>query len=167
VITNIKKAERGAYAWHQGQVRKYTGEAYFLHPRAVAAIVAALSDATEAMICAAWLHDTVEDTDCTLDDVRAMCGDEVAVLVEMLTDPSKPEDGNRSARKAIDLLHTAMASPAAKTIKLADLIDNTKSIVAHDPEFAKVYLEEKRKLLEVLKDGDTGLWKIANEQCQV
>jgi len=60
---------------------------------------------------AAWLHDTVEDTPCTLDDVRNMCGEEVAVLVEMLTDTSKPEDGNRAARKAIDREHTAKASP--------------------------------------------------------
>ena len=55
-----------------------------------------------------------------------------------------------------------MATPEAKTIKLADLIDNTKSIVEHDPRFAKVYLEEKRLLLEVLKDGDETLWQQAH-----
>lgn len=161
MIELIEKAERGAYAWHKGQVRKYTGEPYFLHPKAVMEIVKTVPH-TEAMLCAAWLHDTVEDTPCTLDDVRNMCGEEVAVLVEMLTDTSRPEDGNRAARKAIDREHTAKASPEAKTIKLADLIDNTRSIAAHDPEFAKVYLAEKALLLEVLREGDATLWAIAH-----
>jgi (p)ppGpp synthase/HD superfamily hydrolase len=53
---------------------------------------------------------------------------EVVALVEMLTDVSKPEDGNRAVRKEIDRQHTALASPEGKTIKLADLIDNTQSM---------------------------------------
>jgi hypothetical protein len=81
----------------------------------------------------------------------------------MLTDVSRPEDGNRAARKAIDLAHTAKASPAAKTIKLADLIDNTRSIVERDPDFAKVYLQEKARLLEVLQEGDPTLMAMARE----
>jgi len=156
----IEKAERGAYEWHKGQVRKYTGEPYAMHPKAVMEIVKTVPH-TEAMLCAAWLHDTVEDTPCTLDDVRKMCGDDVAVLVKMLTDVSKPEDGNRAARKAIDRAHTAKASPEAKTIKLADLIDNTRRITKHDPAFAKVYLAEKSLLLEVLMEGNADLWKMA------
>jgi hypothetical protein len=53
--------------------------------------------------------------------------------------------------------HLAGASPRAKTIKLADLIDNSRSIVERDPDFAKVYLAEKRELLAVLTDGDETL----------
>ena len=88
-------------------------------------------------------------------------GSVVASYVEQLTDVSRPEDGNRAARKAIDLAHTALASPQAHTIKLADLISNTRSIVDRDPVFAVTYLAEKRKLLEVLKDGDPNLYRIA------
>lgn len=73
-------------------------------------------------------------------------------MVDMLTDVSRPEDGNRAARKKLDREHLAKATPEVKTIKLADLIHNTESIVAHDPKFAEVYLEEKRALLSVLKD---------------
>jgi hypothetical protein len=83
------------------------------------------------------------------------------MLVEQLTDVSRPEDGNRAKRKAIDRAHTAKASPEAKTIKLADLIDNTRSIVELDPGFAKIYLVEKVLLLEVLQEGDAGLWEMA------
>src|ERR1700749_4267236 len=104
-----------------GQVRKYSGAPYIEHPAAVADIVRSVPH-TEAMLAAAWLHDTVEDTGTTLDEIRAGFGDEVAELVEMLTDVSRPDDGNRAARKKVDRRHSARASAAAKTIKLADLI---------------------------------------------
>lgn len=139
------------------QLRKYTNEPYINHPAEVVSIVKTAPH-TLAMVQAAWLHDTVEDTNATLDDIRREFGDEVAELVEMLTDISRPGDGNRAACKAIDREHTAKANPAAKTIKLADLISNTSSIVARDPAFAKIYLMEKRQLLEVLKEGDHTLW---------
>jgi len=144
------------------QRRKYTGEPYIVHPAAVVELVRSVPH-TEAMLCAAWLHDTVEDTHATLWGIDRMFGGEIAVLVERLTDVSKPTDGNRAKRKLMDLIHTAKASPAAKTIKLADLIDNTKSIAAHDPDFAKVYFAEKRLLLDVLREGDATLWKMAHD----
>lgn len=81
----------------------------------------------------------------------------------MLTDVSKKEDGNRKQRKLIDRNQTAMASPEAKTIKLADLISNTKSIVQYDSSFAKVYMAEKRLLLQVLKEGNGNLYTMAKD----
>lgn len=145
-----------------GQKRKYTGEDYHHHPLEVATLVMehALHWNT-AMLVAAVLHDVVEDTQVPLSVIESQFGPEVAALVEQLTDVSKPEDGNRAARKAIDRAHTAKASHQAKTIKLADLISNTRTIVARDPEFAPVYLAEKRQLLEVLKEGDPELYKMA------
>lgn len=161
------------------QKRKYTGEPYINHPKAVVEIVRSVEH-TEAMVCAAWLHDVVEDTPITLACLERMLSEqctsvefakEVVALVEMLTDVSKPEYGNRAVRKEIDRQHTAQASPEAKTIKLADLIDNTQSIVEHDPDFAKVYLQEKRMLLKVLTQGDKLLFRrafylAADEQAQ-
>ena len=141
-------------------VRKYTGEPYIAHPMAVAELVRRVPH-TEEMLAAAWLHDTVEDTAATIDDIRREFGGEVAELVAMLTDVSLPTDGNRATRKAIDLRHSAEASPAAKTVKIADLIDNTRSIVAHDPGFARVYLQEAAALLVVLGDGDPTLLEMA------
>lgn len=143
------------------QRRKYTGEPYIVHPAAVVEIVRSVPH-TEEMLCAAWLHDTVEDTHATLWGIEKMFGSEVATLVEMLTDVSTLADGNRAARKSIDLAHTFKASSTAKTIKLADLIDNTSSIAQHDPAFAVVYFREKALLLDVLRDGDATLWARAN-----
>ena len=146
-----------------GQVRKYTGENYIAHPAGVVEILKTVPH-TRAMLQAAWLHDTVEDTDTTIEDIKHYFGREVAQLVEMLTDVSRPDDGARAQRRAIDREHTANATPNGKTIKLADLIHNTDSIVEHDHEFAKVYLREKQLALQVLTEGDHDLWLRAHAQ---
>lgn len=143
------------------QKRHYTNEPYIQHPEAVAQLVGSVPH-TPAMKAAAWLHDVVEDTGVTLLEIRSHFGMEVELLVDFLTDQSKPSDGNRAKRKAIDREHIARAPREAKTIKLADLIDNARNIQTFDPDFAKVYMQEKRLLLEVLKDGDESLWQIAN-----
>ena len=155
----VHKAQVYAMAAHASvkQLRKYTNEPYIVHPAEVASIVASVPGSTPDMVAAAWLHDVVEDTGCTHTDIHMAFGADIAALVGWLTDVSKPEDGNRKTRKAIDREHTAQAPAEAQTIKLADLISNSKSIMQHDPEFARVYLEEKRLLLEVLTKGDPGL----------
>jgi len=165
----IRRAELFAAAAHMavGQVRKYTGEPYYVHPRDVAYIVEH-AGGDDNMIAAAHLHDVVEDTDITLQQIQDFFGADIADLVGWLTDVSKPTDGNRAERKAIDRAHTAQASVRAKTIKLADLISNTRSIVEHDEKFARVYLEEKRLLLtEALHDADPVLLERAWSQIGV
>jgi hypothetical protein len=148
--------------------RKYTKQVYSVHLATVAKIVASVTD-DEEMIAAAWLHDVVEDTPATLYDIETNFGLGVAELVENLTDISKPSDGNRQQRKEIDRRHIADASPRAKTIKLADLIDNCRDICKHDPRFAATFLKEMNAMLAVLTDGDPALFKQArnaHDRCQ-
>jgi (p)ppGpp synthase/HD superfamily hydrolase len=151
----VERARVFATAAHAavGQVRKYTFEPYIVHPAEVAKIVRD-AGGSEAMVAAAWLHDTVEDTGVTIETIRAEFGVEVAELVGWLTDVSRPEHGNRAHRKALDRAHSAAAPAEAQTVKLADLIANTRSIMAHDEAFAKTYLEEKRLLLAVMTKGN-------------
>lgn len=144
-----------------GQRRKYTDEPYIVHPAAVAELVRSVS-ADDALLATAWLHDTVEDTDTTLNDIEVHFGPRVAQLVEMLTDCAQPQAKNRAARKLAHFRHTASASPEAQTIKLADIIDNTRAIVRFDPHFARVYLVEKRIQIGLLKQGDAQLWQQAS-----
>ncbi len=118
--------------------------------------------ADDELLAAAWLHDTVEDTGTTLGDIEAHFGSRVAQLVEMLTDSSQPQAKNRAARKLAHFRHTADASPEAQTIKLADIIDNTRAIVRFDPHFARVYLVEKRIQIGLAKQGDAQLWQQAS-----
>ena len=155
----VRKAQVYAMAAHAAvrQKRKYTGEPYIVHPGEVASIVAAVPSSTPDMVAAAWLHDVVEDTGCTFTDIHMAFGIDIATLVGWLTDVSKPEDGNRAHRKAMDREHSAAAPAEAQTIKLADLISNSRSIMAHDPAFARTYLEEKRLLLAVMTRGDAVL----------
>jgi len=153
----IERAADFATRAHTGQVRKYTGDPYIVHPRAVAERVAG-AGGDPAMIAAAWLHDTVEDTGTTLDDIRREFGDDIAELLDALTDKTTLADGNRATRKAMERERLSGVSDRAKTIKLADLIDNAESIIAHDPGFARVFVAEARALLAVLRGGDAGLW---------
>ena len=140
--------------------RKYSHQPYSDHLAAVARIVGSVTD-DEEMIAAAWLHDVVEDTPATLYDIETAFGKEVAVLVENLTDVSQPGDGNRAARKAIDRQHIALGSARAKTVKLADLIDNLLDICKHDRRFAQTFIVEMEALLEVLGAGDRQLYQRA------
>ncbi len=160
----INKARDYAIHAHAriNQLRKYTRQPYDIHLGAVAELVASVTN-DQAMIAAAWLHDTVEDTPATFEDLEREFGADVANLVKDLTDVSKPGDGNRAARKAIDRQHTALASPRAKTIKLADIIDNCRDICSHDAKFGRVYLYEAQALLEVLTEGDETLHSQASE----
>lgn len=154
----IDAAYRFAEQAHRGQVRKYTGEPYINHPVAVAQLVASVTDDCEC-IAAALLHDVIEDCGVTVADLQAAgLGFGIANMVIQLSDVSQPHDGNRAARKAIDRAHLASAWTKTKTVKLADLIDNSKSICAHDPKFAAVFIEEMRLLLnEALAEGDATL----------
>ena len=142
---------------HRKQQRKYTGEPYVTHCASVAKIVAGYTSDPE-VIAAAALHDVLEDTNVTAEEMRVAFGDRVTALVLEVTDVSRPGDGNREARKRLDREHVAKSSPEGATIKLADLIDNTSSIVQYDKGFARSYLREKDLLLEVLKHGNAELW---------
>ena len=142
--------------------RKYTQHPYSVHLAAVAKHVSSVTD-NQQVIAAAWLHDVVEDTSATLYDIELEFGKTVAELVEDLTDVSKPSDGNRAVRKAIDRQHLAQAAPAAKTVKLADLIDNCQDICKNDKRFARVFLEEMDPLLNVLQEGDARLYELAQK----
>ncbi len=156
------RALRFATQAHAGQVRKYTAEPYINHPVAVAGIVRD-AEFDDEVIAAALLHDVVEDCDVLISDIFGLFGSRVAQFVGDVTDVSRPEDGNRTTRKALDRAHLSEASPEGKSIKLADLIDNAGSIVERDPSFAVVYMREKALLLPFLTEGHDGLWQRANK----
>ena len=165
-MKQLDKAIQFATKAHEGQIRKYTGEPYIVHPLAVMEIVKTV-DHTVEMLMAAVLHDTVEDCDVTIQDIDREFGPVVAQLVDELTDVSKPEDGNRAFRKGLDREHSAQASAQGQTIKIADLLDNTKSITEHDEHFAKVYMKEKALLLQLLDKADKNLLKKAQKKVDI
>ena len=159
----VKRADKFAEAAHArticpnygtlGHKRKYTEEPYIGHPRAVAKTIDQIGGTSE-QIAAALLHDTVEDTDVTIDDIYEEFGDTVGKYVADVTDVSKPEDGNRKIRKELDSQHIAAADPDSKTIKLADVLDNGHSIEELAPKFARVYMSEMLHLLSDINMGN-------------
>ena len=159
----IDFACRYATEAHGDQKRKYTGEPYIVHPIAVAQTVASVTDDCN-MISAAFLHDVIEDTDRTYEDIhKAGFGVEVAEYVLGMTDVSVLSDGNRVTRKKMDREHLQAQCHQVQTIKLADLIDNSHSIVMHGGKFAPIYIAEKKLLLDVLTKGDASLRETALE----
>lgn len=160
----IDKAAKFAIEAHGAQVRKYTGEPYWNHPMRVAEMVAS-TGADDEVVAAAWLHDVVEDTDYDVIDIWREFGPRIAMMVWALTD-APHQMGNRAFRKLMDANRLRESPPEVQTIKLADLIDNTSSIVEHDPSFAVKYLEEKRMLLRVMSDGDPVLYARAQEMAR-
>lgn len=174
-----EKALTFAIIKHGDQKRKYTGVPYIVHPIAVASLVGQAADESgitnaspdwkywQAAYAAALNHDVLEDTDCTKQEMLDALGNLVTEFVYEVTDVSKPEDGNRATRKALDREHLSRASFWGKTIKLADFIDNTKDIVDNDKNFAVQYLREKELALPHLHGGCLYLFNMAHHQLAV
>lgn len=150
-----------------GQRRKYTHEPYIIHPMNVAYLVK-IAGGSDEMISAAFLHDVLEDVAPINPlfgeyEISKRFGKEALTLVQALTDISKPEDGNREKRKYNEREKYKLASNEVKTIKLADLIDNSLTICQYDKQFARVYLKEKSLLLPYLLGGNSNLWNLAHD----
>ena len=163
----LEHATLFATHYHRDQVRKYTGEPYIEHPLAVERLLVGIigeKAATIPMRAAAILHDTVEDTDATVEEVRGLFGREIASLVADLTDQVPLERGNRAVRKRLEAFRLSRCRPSVQTIKLCDLMDNTKSILQHDPEFGAVYQLEALYLVNVLTQAHVRVRQLAWEQ---
>lgn len=149
-----------AYNAHIEQKRKYTGEPYFNHLVDVG-VMLHWAGCDSQTIAAGFMHDIIEDQELTVERLTDKFGSEVAQLVNEVSDVSKPSDGNRRIRKALDRVHLAHASPRGMSIKLADIISNTRSIREHDKNFAVVFLSENRALMPLLTEGNALLYKEA------
>jgi (p)ppGpp synthase/HD superfamily hydrolase len=143
---------------HGDQKRKYTNEPYWYHLEEVAYLVRPLS---ELCVWAAWLHDVLEDTNCTFDEIEEKFGSLTAENVLELSDLTELSAGNRRYRKTKYKDSLKDSSSNVQSVKVADLISNSISIKKYDPNFAKVYLSEKKELLEILTRADPVLLRMA------
>jgi (p)ppGpp synthase/HD superfamily hydrolase len=121
----VRAALRFAERAHRGQQRKGGDEPYVLHAVTVAMLLAA-NGAGEDLICAAYLHDTVEDVGVDLEEIASSFGDEVAELVRAVT-----EDRLRSwhDRKTAMIEHLAEAPQNVLALKAADVCTNITDVV--------------------------------------
>jgi (p)ppGpp synthase/HD superfamily hydrolase len=153
-VRNILAAARFAARKHVAQRRKGKGgEPYINHLLEVAELIAGSSDSLDTnLIVAALLHDTVEDTATTKDEIREAFGEDVAGLVaEVTDDKSLP----KATRKALQIENAPHKSERAATIKLADKISNLRAILASPPTDWSV--ERQREYFEWAKRVVDGL----------
>ena len=145
----ILKALEFAAHKHRDQRRKDAqASPYINHPIALANVLVRDGGITDPIaIAAALLHDTVEDTQTTLAELREIFGDKIAGIVEEVTD-----DKNllKAERKRLQIEHAARLSRDAKLVKLADKICNVRDVAAQPP--AKWDLTRRREYFEWAKD---------------
>lgn len=155
ITENSAEALRYAVKAHQGQFRS-DGTPYVKHPERVAEFVRKFkkSKNLDALISAAFLHDTIEDSDTTHEDLEKMFGGLVASLVKELTsDKDKIKEIGKS-----EYLSQKMANMSswALVIKLADRLDNVQDIAtAKTPEWRNKYRLETEKILSRLEKDRT------------
>ncbi|MDN6510864.1 MAG: bifunctional (p)ppGpp synthetase/guanosine-3',5'-bis(diphosphate) 3'-pyrophosphohydrolase, partial [Corynebacterium sp.] len=142
----LSRAYTTAERLHSGVLRK-SGEPYITHPLAVATIAAEIGMDTTTLV-AALLHDTVEDTDYSLDDLTADFGAEVTQLVDGVTKLDKVALGSAAEAETIRKMIVAMAhDPRVLVIKVADRLHNMRTMRFLPPE---KQAKKARQTLEVI-----------------
>jgi (p)ppGpp synthase/HD superfamily hydrolase len=154
--------------WHGDQQRKYEPLPYWHHLVAVATLVSEY-EKTGGAIEIALCHDLLEDTACSVESLNyflisagyptttaAFIIAGVVGMTDVFTKDAYP-DLNRSERKKREADRLGKTQAIVHTIKYADMIDNSRSIVAGDPGFAKVYLHEMVAILDKMRLGNIHL----------
>ncbi|MGJ4940251.1 HD domain-containing protein [Bradyrhizobium sp. HKCCYLS1011] len=133
-IRLVSEAAELAARRHLGQQRKgRSGEPYINHLAEVANLLSVASNGEDAeLVAAGWLHDTIEDTDTTHDELAQRFGLRVAGLVEEVTDDMTLA---KSERRQLQVLEAPKKSDAAKQIKIADKISNIRARIFFEPDF--------------------------------
>lgn len=134
-LEKITQAYKVAEKAHEGQLRT-SGDPYITHPLAVASILLDYCMDTDT-ICAALLHDTVEDTDVTLDELRKRFGDDVALMVDGVTKIGLVPLNSKEEQQAENIRKILMAMSKdirVIIIKLADRLHNMRTLAARPPE---------------------------------
>ena len=131
----ITRAFNMAKEAHKG-ARRRSGEPYIMHPLAVARIVSSEMGLGSTSICASLLHDVVEDTDYSTEDIRALFGDKIAVIVDGLTKISSGMFGENVSAQAENfrkLLLTMSDDIRVILIKIADRLHNMRTLSSMSP----------------------------------
>jgi len=140
----IERAYETAAYWHRDQMR-LSGDPYITHPLAVATILAELGMNTDT-ICAALLHDTVEDTPYTLTELRGEFGEDIAELVDGVTKLDRVKYGESAEAETVRKMIVAMSRDIrVLVIKLADRLHNMRTLRYLPRE------KQERKAREVLE----------------
>jgi guanosine-3',5'-bis(diphosphate) 3'-pyrophosphohydrolase len=150
--SDIRKALELAIHSHDGQIRKFSGVEYIWHPVNVAKIVREVkkSKNKEKIIIAALLHDTVEDTNLTINEINSKFGEMVSNIVSELT--SDLEKINEIGKSEYLLEKMLKMTSYALVIKLADRLHNCSDLASGSQKFRDRYVTETRFILKGLNN---------------
>jgi (p)ppGpp synthase/HD superfamily hydrolase len=137
---------------HKGQIRKFSGEPYFEHPKRVAEIVKKFkkSHKLDDLIAAAFTHDTLEDTNTTYKDLTTLFGGLVASLVQELTSDKKEIEKIGKTSYLINKMENM--SNWALVIKLADRLDNVSDLKTSSKKFRDKMIKSTKEIIRILKN---------------
>lgn len=146
---------------HRDQRRKDAeASPYINHPIALAEVLAGEGRVADAeVLAAALLHDTIEDTDTSLEELRAQFGERIAGMVAEVTDDKNLP---KAERKRLQIVHAAEISDGAKLVKLADKICNLRDVADRPPakwdlQRRQEYFEWARQVIDRLRGAHPGL----------
>lgn len=151
----MRKVIEFAALKHGGQKRKYNNEPYIHHPMRVAGYVQLyFPSLDDSATQAAWLHDTIEDTDATYEEILSLFGKTTADLVLELTNPSSFKNNRnlrRIDRNVLDIKHLESCSYDAQSVKICDIYDNVRDFTYEQAGgFYFKYLREQEAKLSVI-----------------
>jgi len=159
-LGKVMSAARFAAEKHTGQTRKGNGSPYINHPLEVANLLTEVGGVDDVdTITAALLHDIVEDSDVTFDEIEQRFGATVAGYVRELTDDKSLP---KAERKRLQVEHAPHFSHEAKQIKLADKISNVRDVVENPPagwdtQRRREYVEWGGKVVAGLRGANQAL----------
>jgi (p)ppGpp synthase/HD superfamily hydrolase len=161
----ISSAADFAARQHAGDRRKGRAQEPYINHLAEVAYLLAKAGASPSLIAAGWLHDTVEDTGATREDIEREFGEEVAALVAEVTDDKSL---CKAERKRLQIVKAPHKSPPAKALKIADKISNLRSLMASPPdnwerERLLDYVSWAEKVVEGCRGANTELEKMFDE----
>ncbi len=159
----IARAKKLANMAHEGQVRPNSGkDLKILHLSEVASLVAFHGGSVDEVV-AAWLHDILEDTEVTKQEVITMFGEKIGRIVEGLTDKSLGDITDILERKRKQALQIAEQGNSVKIVKIADQISNVLSVLSDPPvewtyQQCIAYIEGARVVVEACREAHGELY---------
>ena len=149
----VAAAVQFALRYH-GEQKRPTGAPYAEHLlEAVEVLVRGAGVADPDVLCAAVLHDVVEDTPCTIEDVREAFGDRIAAMVAWVTKPETADGADRKASKEAYLKGLAAAPDDAILVKLADRVSNVQTLRRLAPQKQhEYYAQTVRYIIPLARD---------------
>lgn len=149
---DVEQARKIAREAHKGQKRSFSDEEYYKHPERVGEMI--LNETGNSTLAAAgFLHDVLEDTNCSFNDIESKVNKKVAEIVQGVTHHNESDHDDKAQAKVEAIVNNLQEAPKQSiTLKLYDRFDNIKGLEKTPNHFQKRYTRETKKLIRTVKN---------------